>query len=289
MGTQKQKTIVVTGGAGFIGFHLCERLFKKGHKVISLDNYFVGTTDNHVLGVEYRKGDTKDIAKHITETPDAIYHLGEYARVEVSLEEPARVWDFNIAGTFGVLEFWRACGCKLIYAGSSTKFGDGGMGRSQSPYAWSKASNTELIQNYGRWYALPYAVTYFYNVYGPRERSGTYGSLIEIFRKKYHAGEPLPIVAPGTQKRNFTHVFDIVEGLLLVGEKGEGNDFGIGHTREYTIRDVAEIFGGETCMLPERRGNRMEAELITKKTEALGWSAKRELFDYIAEVKKQNT
>src|SRR3989344_3823358 len=123
----KHQLILVTGGAGFIGSHLCVRLVKEGHHVISLDNYFTGRRENHVPGVDYREGHTKDIEKHISETPDLIYHLGEYSRVEKSLEEPALVWDLNKDGTFGVLEFWRKRGCKMIYAGSSTKFGDGGL------------------------------------------------------------------------------------------------------------------------------------------------------------------
>ena len=104
--------------------------------------------------------------------------------MEKSLTEPALVWDLNVAGTFGVLEFWREKKCKLVYAGSSTKFADGGLGRDQSPYAWSKAANTELVRNYGAWYSLPHAVTYFYNVYGPGERSGAYGTVVEIFNQK---------------------------------------------------------------------------------------------------------
>ena len=279
-----QKTIVVTGGAGFIGSHLCERLVKDGHKVISLDNYFTGSKDNHVAGVEYREGHTKDIARHIPETPDLIYHLGEYSRVEVSLIEPEVVWDLNSAGTFGVLEFWRQTKCKLLYAGSSTKFGDGGLGRVQSPYAWTKASNTELVQNYGAWYGLPFAITYFYNVYGPRERSGKYGTVIEIFRQKRLRGEPLTVTAPGTQKRNFTHVDDIIDGLLLVGEKGQGDEFGLGAPEAYSILDIAGMFGGAVEMRPEVAGNRMDAVLDTTKSRALGWSAARKLSDYVAKM-----
>lgn len=282
----EQKLILVTGGAGFIGSHLCARLAADGHRVISLDNYFTGTRENHVAHVEYREGHTKDIEKHVPETPDLIYHLGEYSRVEMSLLEPALVWDLNKDGTFGVVEFWRKRGGKLIYAGSSTKFGDGGLGRMQSPYAWSKASNTELVRNYGQWYSLAYAITYFYNVYGPGEREGRYGTLIEIFRQKYLRGEPLTVVAPGTQKRNFTHVDDIIAGLLLVGEKGEGDEFGLGAETAYSIIDVAQMFGGEIEMLPERQGNRMEASLDTSKSRALGWSPKKKLTDYIEEVRQ---
>ncbi len=280
-----QKLILVTGGAGFIGSHLCARLTKDGHRVISLDNYFTGSRENHVAGVEYREGHTKDIEKHISETPDLIYHLGEYSRVEKSLTEPALVWDLNKDGTFGVVEFWRKRGGKLIYAGSSTKFGDGGLGRAQSPYAWTKASNTELVQNYGRWYSLSYAITYFYNVYGPGERSGAYGTVIEIFRKKHAAGEPLAVTAPGTQKRNFTYVDDIIDGLVLVGENGTGDDYGIGDEKAYSILEIAKLFGGAIEMRPATAGNRMGSDIDTAKTRALGWAPQKSLADYIRDVR----
>ncbi len=278
-------TILVTGGAGFVGSNLCKRLVAQGNRVISLDNYFTGSRDNHVQGVEYREGHTKDTARHVPEQVDLIYHLGEYSRVEVSLTEPALVWDLNKDGTFGVVEFWRAQNkthpCKLVYAGSSTKFGDGGLGRVQSPYAWSKASNTELVTNYGAWYGLPYAITYFYNVYGPGEREGKYGTVIEIFRQRRVRGEPLAVTAPGTQRRNFTHVDDIVDGLVLVGEKGEGDEYGLGAEESYSIIEVAQLFGGDITLLPEAKGNRMEAALDTSKSRALGWVATHKLPDYI--------
>lgn len=278
-----QKLALVTGGAGFIGSHLCEALVAKGYRVISFDNYFTGSKDNHVAGVEYREGHTKEIEKHIPETPDIIYHLGEYSRVEVSLTEPALVWDLNVAGTFGVVEFWRNKKCKLVYAGSSTKFGDGGLGRDQSPYAWTKATNTDLVRNYGTWYLLPYAVTYFYNVYGPRERFGKYGTVVEIFRQKLLRGEPLTVEEPGTQIRNFTHVADIVKGLLLVGEKGEGDDFGIGDERGYSILELAKLCGGTIEMIPSRPGNRVNSAIDTSKTRALGWEITCSLEEYLSQ------
>jgi UDP-glucose 4-epimerase len=275
------RTIVVTGGAGFIGTHLCRRLQADGHEVISLDNYFTGTRDNHVQGVDYREGHSKDIAELIPLAPDLIYHLGEYSRVEKSLLEPSLVWDLNKQGTFGVLEFARSNGAKLVYAGSSTKFGDGGLGRDQSPYAWTKATNTELVRNYGTWYDLPYAIAYFYNVYGPGERAGAYGTVIEIFRQKRLRGEPLMVNAPGSQKRNFTHIDDIVDGLVAVGENGEGDDFGIGDEQAYSIIEVAKMFGGEIVMGPEVPGNRMGSDIDTSKTRLLGWGSKHNLPDYI--------
>ncbi|MAF59723.1 ADP-L-glycero-D-manno-heptose-6-epimerase [bacterium] len=286
MAKENKKTILVTGGAGFIGSHLCERLVKGGHRVISLDNYFTGSKDNHVGGVEYIEGHTKDIEKHIKEEINIIFHLGEYARVEKSLEEPELVWELNKEGTFRVLEFCRKNKPKLVYAGSSTKYGDGGLGRDQSPYAWTKASNTELVRNYGEWCGINYAITYFYNVYGGKERSGAYGTVIAIFKEKFKKGESIPVVSPGTQVRNFTHINDIVDGLIMVGEKGHGDDYGLGDERGYSILEIAKMFGGEIDMLPERKGNRMESDIDTTKTRGLGWSPQRGVEDYIKDISK---
>lgn len=277
-----QKLVLVTGGAGFIGSHLCARLTEEGHKVISLDNYFTGSRENHVPGVDYREGHTKDIEKHIPESPDLIYHLGEYSRVEKSFEDVEQVWDLNQFGTFAVLEFARRRGAKLVYAGSSTKFSDGGLGRDQSPYAWSKASMTDLVKNYGDWFGLNYAITYFYNVYGPGEHTGAMGTVVAIFKEQYTRGIPLGVVAPGTQKRIFTHVDDIVDGLLLVGERGSGDGYGIGSEDMYSILELAKLFGREVMMLPERRGNRMQAAIDTQKTRELGWAPRRSLGEYLA-------
>ena len=276
---------MVTGGAGFIGSRLCERLAAAGERVISLDNYFTGSPETHVAGVDYRRGHTRDIARLISETPDLIFHLGEYSRVEKSFEEPATVWDLNKVGTFGVLEFCRRHGVKLVYAGSSTKFADGGLGRDQSPYAWTKATNTELVRNYGEWFGLKYAISYFYNVYGPGERADAYGTVIEIFRRKALEGKPLTVVAPGAQQRIFTHVDDIVDGLELIGEAGEGDEFGLGADDAYSILEVAQMFGAPIEMLPERPGNRMGAWLNVAKSQALGWRARRKLPQYIAEIR----
>ena len=285
-----KKVILVTGGAGFVGSHLCESLVKdSNNEVYSLDNYFTGSEANHISGVNYIKGSTNDISKAIDFSPDYIYHLGEYSRVEQSFEDLEKVWQFNKQGTFAVLEFVRKSGAKLIYAGSSTKFGDGGLGRSQSPYAWTKASNTELVINYGNWFNIPYVITYFYNVYGGREIStGKYATLIALFKEKLLNNEPLTIVSPGTQKRNFSHIDDIVSGLVLIGEQGYGDEFGLGSSNSYSILEIANMFGDNVQMLPERKGNRMMAEVMTKKSEALGWQCSKDIKDHIKTFKKEH-
>lgn len=285
-----KKKILVTGGAGFVGSHLCERLAQDpNNEVYSLDNYFTGTEYNHVPNVTYIRGYTIDIANLITFKPDMVYHLGEYSRVEQSFDDISQVWHYNKDGIFAVLEFVRRAGCKILYAGSSTKFGDGGLGRSASPYAWTKATNTELVMNYGNWFNVPYAITYFYNVYGKREISeGKYATLIAHLTNKMKKGEDLTVVSPGTQKRNFTHIDDIVNGLVLVGEQGYGDEFGIGSHESFSILEVAQFFGGKVAMLPERKGNRMTADVVTDKTQALGWSPTRTLEDYIVNIKANN-
>ena len=280
----RKKVVLVTGGAGFIGSHLIEALVKDtSYKVFSLDNYFTGTKENHHKGATYIKGHTKDIHKLITIIPDIIFHLGEYSRVEQSFADVEKVWEYNKVGTFAVLEFSRKHKSKLIYAGSSTKFGDGGMGRDQSPYAWTKASNTELVRNYSQWFGIKYAITYFYNVYGPREISkGSYATVIGIFKEHYKEGKPLNVVSPGTQIRNFTHVEDIIRGLILVGEKGEGDDYGLGAKEGFSILEIAKMFGLEINLLPERMGNRMNTVVdVTRPEYELNWKAKISIRDHI--------
>ena len=129
-------------------------------------------------------------------------------------------------------------------------------------------------------------IAYFYNVYGHGERAGSYGTVIEIFKQKHLSGEPLTITSPGTQKRNFTHVDDIVNGLILVGADGTGDDFGIGDEHAYSILEVAQMFGGEIIMKPATQGNRMVSDIDTSKTHSLGWTPKKKLADYIAEVRR---
>jgi UDP-glucose 4-epimerase len=278
--------ILVTGGAGFIGSNLCEELLKvPNNNVYSLDNYFTGSKDNHIPRVSYIEGETRDIDSLIDIKPDIIYHLGEYSRVEQSFGDIEKVWRYNKDGIFAVLEFCRKTGAKIVYAGSSTKFGDGGLGKSQSPYAWTKSSNTELVVNYGDWFNVPYAITYFYNVYGNREIStGKYATLIALFKDKFNNRKPLTIVSPGTQRRNFTHIDDIIRALVLVGEKGYGDEFGIGCKESFTILEIAQMFESDIEMLPERKGNRMTADVITKKTEELGWKATKSIKDYIKDI-----
>jgi UDP-glucose 4-epimerase len=273
--------ILVTGGAGFIGSRLCRALVARGESVVSLDDYSTGSRDNHVAGVIYIEGHTRAIAGLMPVAPSLIFHLGEYARVEASFADRDRVLESNVIGTEAVFDYWLRSRCKLVYAGSSTRFACDG---SSSPYSVSKRDNAERLKALGLLSGLPHAITYFFNVYGPGERAGRYGTMIEIFRQCHLEGRKLPIVAPGTQRRNFTHVDDIVDGVLLVADSGLG-EFQIGAMEDYSPLDVAHMFGRAHEFLPFRDGNRLDSTIDTRRIRDLGWRQRRRLRHYIDEIR----
>lgn len=280
----KQRTILVTGGAGHVGSHVIELLVADANnRVVSLDNYFNGAKANHIAGAEYRAGHTKDIERLVPESPDVVYHMGEYARIAPSFEDVRAVYDMNIVGTFAVAEFCRTRRVgKLVYAASSTKFAIEGDGRHQNPYSFSKATNVDLINDYGRWYRLPYAICYFYNAFGPRERGdGKYATVIAKFEQQYLRGEPLTVVRPGTQRRAFTHVKDLARGIILTAGKGKGDGYALGATRTRSIKEIAKAFGGPSRLVAGHAG-RAEARNNPAKARALGWKPTVDVMDYIA-------
>ena len=284
METLQNKVIIVIGGAGFVGSHLCEFL-RTHNTVISLDNYLSGNKDNHVSDVTYIEGSSLDIAELAKElSPDIIFHLGEYSRVESSFDDYDLVLQNNLVPFSAVLNFAKKKGAKLIYSGSSTKFANYDIDDVQSPYAWVKAKNTEHLINYASWFSLEYAIVYFYNVYGGNEiATGPFSTVIAKFKKLYLEGrKSLPVVSPGSQVRNFTHYSDIVSGLVAVALKGSGDGFGIGNDRSISMLELVDQLGCTPEMIPNRRGNRESAELVTSATKALGWSSKVDLEDYLA-------
>lgn len=284
---EKDKVILVTGGAGFVGSSLIKSLISQGYKnVYSLDNYFTGHESTHVDGATYIRGDTKDIFERISFSPDVVYHFGEYARVFTSFEDVQLAWKYNCEGTFKVVEFCRRHNSKLIYSASSTKFGNNGENRNESPYAFFKSQNSTLIKNYGDWYNLDYTICYFYNVYGAGQIStGKYATVIGIFEEQYKNNKPLTVVSPGTQKRDFTHVDDITSGLLLLLNKGSGDGYCFGTGSDYSILEVAQMFKDEYILLPSREGERFDSGIDLSKSHDLGWKAQKNIKDYILQFK----
>lgn len=290
MNTFEGKEILVIGGAGFIGSHLVESLMMVGARVQVVDNYLTGSEKNHIPGASYIRCCASEVleffgAAHL----DYIFHFGEYSRVEQSFVEPELALANTVSTIPQVLELWRITGAKLIYSGSSTKFSANGAGRTLSPYTMGKAINSELIPVYAEWYKLSYAVVYFYNVYGGREISeGKYATVVAKFLKSKRDGaSAVSVVSPGTQRRNFTHIEDIVSGLVCVAEAGEGDGFGIGSPESYSVMDICRFLSLNHEFLPEHPANRSSGPLETDKTSNLGWRAVHRLPDYLErELKK---
>ena len=237
----KSKKVLVIG-AGYVGSNLCKNLVTKGGEVISLDNYSSGTEANHHKGVQYIKGNAKDINQLIRIKPDVIFHLGEYSRVENSFKDHKVVWENNSISIFPVVEFCKKMDSKLVYSGSSTLFSLKDEPDSSNPYAWSKKVNVDYLNSYAKWFGLNYAISYFYNVYGKNEvGEGNYATVLGIFRERFYKNQKLPVVKPGTQKRNFTHIDDIISGLLIIGQKGKGDGYGIGAAESYSILELVNM------------------------------------------------
>ncbi len=287
------QTFLVTGGAGFVGSSLIRRILldHPGAQVVSVDNYFTGTEANHVADPRaiYIHASTVDIAKVWANAglpaPSIVFHLGEYSRIPQSFEDIDMTWEFNLHGTKEVVKFAHAHAAKLVYAGSSSKFGNDGQDENLNPYAWTKAKNVEYIGNFANWYGLDYVITYFYNVYGPGQIShGKYATVIGIFESQYRAGLPLSVVEPGTQTRDFTHIDDIVDGIMICAASGAGDGYLLGFGNERPILDVARMFAGADIEFAEARpGERVRGEADSTKARALGWAPKHDLADYIAE------
>ena len=291
----ENKKILVTGGAGFVGSNLCKALvLYKNTKVYSLDNYFTGKTENHVKDVEYYTGNTWEadiLFENLKEEDyfDIVFHFGEYSRIVKSFDDIDFVHRSILSGTSVILELCRKWNSKLIYSASSSKFGNGGKDENLSPYSWMKSKMVELIKNYNVWYNLQYEICYFFNVYGPGQiTSGDYSTVIGIFERQYGEGEKCTVVRPGTQTRDFTHVYDIVSGLIKAADRRDNTEWHLRSGINVSIIDVAEMFG-EWELIPERRGERFTSEEFPSDTELkLNWKPKCHLQDWINLRKKIN-
>jgi UDP-glucose 4-epimerase len=287
------KYFLVTGGAGFIGANLCEYLASLGHSVTSLDNYSSGKKINHVDGVNYIEGHTKDIFKIFEAVQgrfDCIFHLGEYSKICPSFDDYSSVINSNLCGTSKIIDYCLKTKIKIVYAGSSTKYAD--EGPNHSPYSFTKYINTEIIKNASRWFGLKYSICYFYNNYGPRQGTCNDGweTVISIFEKQLKSNQNLTIVSPGSQERNYTHVHDTVEGLYKSYSYNKNDEFQLMNTKTYTLFDLATIFDHAYTLIPARKGDRIKIPLESldsaKVTQnKLNWEAKNNLEDWVKSLK----
>ena len=263
----KKNTIIVTGGAGFVGSNLINLLLKKTNfKILSIDNYSSGHKKNHIINkrIKYIKGDTKNISQIVKnfKSVNSIFHFGEFARIYQSFLKMNECINSNTIGTNAVFNFCLKNKIKLIYSATSASLGNKGNDKNLSPYAFTKAKNLELLENLKKWFNFKYEVIYFYNVYGPNQISkGKMATVIGIFEDHYISKKPLPVVRPGNQTRRFTHIHDTVDICFKAWKKNLCRHYSIANRKSYSIMQVAKMFRRKIKYLPKRRGERYASAL----------------------------
>lgn len=289
-----KKKALVTGGAGFIGSHLVERLLKGGHDVIVLDNFSTGRLENLFAclsndRLELKKVDVSNFQKikDYFKGVDWVFHLAALADIVPSIQNPLKYHKFNVEGTVSVLEAARRAGVKrFVYAASSSCYGipeiypmpETAEIRPQYPYALTKYIGEQYVLHWGKVYKLPVISLRLFNVYGLRSRTtGAYGAVFGVFLAQKLAGKPFTVVGDGTQTRDFTFVTDVVEAFILAAKSKLRNEvFNVGSGNHYSVNKLIELLGGGRVVhLPKRPG---EPDCtfadISKIVRRLGWKPK---------------
>ncbi|WNK00329.1 SDR family oxidoreductase [Thalassospiraceae bacterium LMO-JJ14] len=292
---------IVTGGAGFIGSHLTERLLSHGHTVAVIDNCSTGRLDNlaHLKdqdGLSVHVGDINDpaVLGAAFDGAEWVFHLAALADIVPSIEQPMAYMHANVDGTLAVLEAARAAGVKrFVYAASSSCYGipdvyptpETAETRPQYPYALAKYLGEQCVMHWCQLYGLPAVSLRMFNIYGPRSRtSGTYGAVFGVFLAQKLAGEPYTVVGDGTQTRDFTFVGDAVAAFEAAAESNvSGEIMNIGSDNTYSVNRLVELLGGDVVHIPKRPG---EPDCTyadtTRIKELLNWQAKVPFEDGVA-------
>ena len=284
---------LVTGGAGFIGSHLVDRLLADGHTVMVLDNFSTGRMENlaHVKDnprLEIQRVDVSSYSEIVPffEDVDWVFHLAALADIVPSIQMPLAYHKANVDGTVAVLEAARKVGVKrLVYAASSSCYGipdqyptpETAPIRPMYPYALTKYLGEQYVLHWNKVYKLPAVSLRLFNVYGPRSRtSGTYGAVFGVFLAQKLAGKPFTVVGDGTQTRDFTFVTDVVDAFVEAAKSdSSGEVFNIGSDGTYSVNYLVELLGGEVVHIPKRPGE-PDCTLadIRKVQKGLGWQPK---------------
>lgn len=284
---------LVTGGAGFIGSHLCELLLSRGHEVAAVDSLACGRLSNFRSfekqpGFRFVKADIRDrdSLQPAFRDIDWVFHLAGLADIVPSIERPADYYGTNVAGTFNVLECAREHGAKcLVYAASSSSYGipdayptpETSPIRPQYPYALTKYMGEELVLHWAQTYKLPALSLRLFNVYGPRSRTtGAYGAVFGVFLAQKLNGKPFTVVGDGKQTRDFTFVTDVAEAFMHAAESGlSGEAMNVGSNNHYSVNRLVELLGGDVVYIPKRPG---EPDCtfadVSKIRRLLGWEAR---------------
>lgn len=262
--------IIISGGCGFIGSHLCDHWIQRGAEVLVIDNLSTGLRQNLNPQATLLEKSLQDLgaddAEHFAGA-DYIFHLGALAAIVPSMQAPLDYIDSNVSGTARILELARtAQGLKkFVYAASGSCYGipdayptpETAPIQPEYPYALSKWQGEELVKHWGQVYDLPWMSLRLTNVFGPRSRTDTgYGAVFGVFLAQLANGKPLTIVGDGTQSRDFTYVLDVVKALVLAAEaEAQGEIVNIGSGQHYSINRLAELLQPVgTVHVPRRPG-----------------------------------
>ena len=290
----KDKKILVTGGAGFVGSNLIKLFLNKtNYKIVSIDNYTSGNKSNHIENsrVKYIKGNTSNISKLI-KNPNQIktvFHFGEFARIYQSFLKMNSCIESNSIGSNAVFNFCLKNNIKLVYSATSASLGNKGKDKNLSPYAFTKAKNLELLENLKKWFNFKYEVIYFYNVYGPHQiYKGDMATVIGIFEEQYKKNIPLTVVKPGNQTRRFTHIRDTVQACFLAWKKNKCRHYSISNRKSFSILQVAKMFNSKIKYLPPRPGERYASALTSMNLSNKVYKlfGKIKLKDYVKDIIK---
>jgi UDP-glucose 4-epimerase len=270
--------ILVTGGAGFIGTNLIKQLVSQGYKVTSFDNYTTGKKENHINGCDYYDVDITTCTFEVDF--DVVFHMAAIARIQPSFKNPKEYFNINANGTLNISEYCSKNNIPLIYAGSSSHH----SGKFKNPYTFSKDIGEEIIKLYQEHFNLQSSIVRFYNVYGPHQLvEGGYTTLIGKWLNNIKNGLPCEIYGDGEKRRDFTHVDDIVDGLIRVQKYNKyGHIFELGRGKNYSINEVADMWGLEVFHIENKLGEAQEtlADYSLAK-ELLNWKPKINLEDYL--------
>jgi UDP-glucose 4-epimerase len=292
---------LVTGGAGFIGSNLVDRLISDGHDVTVIDNESSDANEQFYWNSAAKnyKYDINDytMVRRLYEGVDTVFHLAAEARIQPCIEDPLKAVEANMLGTASVLQCARACEVKrVIYSSTSAAYGlknhsplvETMPNDCLNPYSVSKVGGEELCKMYSKLYGLETIIFRYFNVYGERQPvRGQYAPVIGIFMRQRKAGEPMTIVGDGEQRRDFTHISDVVEANIIssqfVSPEWEwGQIYNIGTGRNYSVNQIADMMGGHTVNIPPRVGeSRITLANTSKAKEHFGWTAKVSLEDWI--------
>jgi UDP-glucose 4-epimerase len=263
--------ILVTGGGGFIGSHLCEKLVCEGHSVVVVDNFSIGRRSNlreikNKIKIFNRNIANYNSIKSLFKNVDCVFHLAALADIVPSIENPDEYYNTNVTGTYNVLKLSLKNNVKrFIYSASSSCYGipkqyptkENAAINPQYPYALTKRLGEELVIHFSKVYKLNATSLRFFNVYGPRARTtGTYGAVFGVFLAQKIAKKPFTIVGNGKQTRDFTYVSDVVDAIIKVSKSKNlaGEIFNVGSGKTVSVNKITKLLQGSTVNIPKRPG-----------------------------------